>query len=200
MHERTFVTAKEKTPGQATGLHLSLARQSGVYNQAARLLHLGKGGFGVGGDLLFAQVLFMRRDRPLMAERIFGQAVAVAPELVGQRHLHRAARLECAVKSSVGILDVKVKSDAGAAARFRRKTAWRKFTAQHEHGITDFQLGVHDRFAVGCHEPADFLRAESLLVKLNGLRPILDNDVRSERVESIWNWFSHNLPFVRMIR
>jgi hypothetical protein len=50
--------------------------------------------------------------------------------------------------------------------------------------------------AVGSPEPANFLRAKSLLVKLNGLRGVLHNDVGSERVESIWNWFDHHLPFV----
>src|SRR2546425_674192 len=59
---------------------------------------------------------------------------------------------------------IEVEGDAGAAAGFGRQTARRKFTAKHEHGIADFQLGVHDPLAVGSHEPADFLRAESLLV------------------------------------
>src|SRR2546428_815031 len=107
-----------------------------------------------------------------MAERIFRHSISIAPKLVGKGHLHRTTRLHRAVKSSVGVFDVKGKADAGAAAGFRRKTAWRKFTAEHEHGIADFQLGVHDRFAVGSHEPADFLGAESLFVKLNGLRGV----------------------------
>ena len=47
------------------------------------LLHLGERGFGVGGDLLFAEVLFVRGNRPLMAEGIFRHAIAIAPELVG---------------------------------------------------------------------------------------------------------------------
>src|ERR687888_2629476 len=38
-------------------------------------LHLGKRRFGVGGDLLVREVLFVRRNRPLMAEGIFHLAV-----------------------------------------------------------------------------------------------------------------------------
>src|ERR1043166_7067423 len=46
-------------------------------------LHLRKGSFGVGGDLVLAEVLFVRGNRPLVAEWIFRHAVTIAPELVG---------------------------------------------------------------------------------------------------------------------
>ena len=57
-----------------------------------------------------------------MAERIFHLTIAVTPELVGHRHLHRAARLDRPVKRGVAILNVKVERDAGAAAAFGRET------------------------------------------------------------------------------
>src|SRR5436309_2347907 len=38
-------------------------------------------------DLGLRQVFLVRRDRPAVAVRIFDRAVAIAPELVRQRHL-----------------------------------------------------------------------------------------------------------------
>jgi len=55
---------------------------------------------------------------------------------------------------------------------------------------------VHYGLAVRSHEPSDFLRAEGLLVEVNRLGGIRYNEVRSDRVISIWNCFSHILPFV----
>src|SRR5436305_1104265 len=51
-----------------------------------------------------------------MAEGVFHRAVAVAPELVGERHFHRAAGFHRALECGVGVLDVKVERGAGAAA------------------------------------------------------------------------------------
>src|SRR5438552_2127405 len=102
-----------------------------------------------------------------MTERIFHLTNSVAPELVHHRHLHRAARLYRPIKRSVGILDICVERDGGAAAALRRKTMRRKLAAEHQRRIADFYLSMHDRLAVGRHESIRLLCAKSFLVKVN---------------------------------
>jgi hypothetical protein len=48
-------------------------------------------------------------------------------------------------------------------------------------------LGVHDILAIGRQVPHGFLRAESLLVKVNRLGGILHYEMRRDGVESVWN-------------
>jgi len=51
---------------------------------------------------------------------------------------------------------------------------------------------MHDAFAVGHKEFILLLRAKSFLVKVDGLGGIGYDEVWSNGVESIWNWFCHN--------
>ena len=93
--------------------------------------HLGHEFFGVSGELLGCEVLYVRGDGPLMAERVFHLTVAVAPERVGHRHIDFATGGDGAVEQRVGVLGVDVEIDAGAAATFRREAGRRKFPAEH---------------------------------------------------------------------
>src|SRR5436309_771018 len=95
----------------------------------AFLFHAGEESLGVLGNLVLGEVLFVRRNGPLMPERILYLAVAVAPELIAHRHLYFAAGLHRAVESGIGVLDVHVKRRAGPAAAFGRKTFGRMLTA-----------------------------------------------------------------------
>src|SRR3954463_6385498 len=98
-----------------------------IWNVVLRRSHFGPGllchireeRFGVGVDLFFGQVLFVRGEGPLMAERIFDLAEAVTPELIGHRHLDGAAGLHRALEGSIRVLDVEIERDTGPAATFR---------------------------------------------------------------------------------
>src|SRR6267378_4037395 len=79
------------------------------------LPHLLKKGFGIGDVLFLGVVVLVRGDGPLMAERVFHHAVAVAPEHIGDGHLHGATGLDRAVKGGVRIREVDMEEDARAA-------------------------------------------------------------------------------------
>jgi hypothetical protein len=52
--------------------------------------------------------MLVRRDRPLVAERVFQAAVAITPEHVGDRHGHARTGGDGLAYSRVDIGDVKV--------------------------------------------------------------------------------------------
>src|SRR4051812_4619015 len=71
-------------------------------------------------DLLFARLPQMRRDGPVMAEWILDDAVTVAPEHVGDRHLHRRTRLDGVLDERVDIRHVEMDRHRSPVQRFRR--------------------------------------------------------------------------------
>ena len=55
-----------------------------------------------------------------MAIRIGHDSVAIAPELIHERHLHMSAGRDGAIKCCIDIVGVNVNGDRGSALRKRR--------------------------------------------------------------------------------
>lgn len=153
------------------------------------LRHLGEEFLGVGGDLFRSPIVLMRGDGPLMTERIFHLTVAITPKRIGHGHPDLATGRDRAIEQGVGVLDVDMQKNTRAAATFGRETIGRKLVREHERGVADLQLRVHQRLAIGRHHPHHFLRAESFLVKFNGGQAVVDDEVGGQRIESVRNRF-----------
>ncbi len=82
--------------------------------------HLREGLFGAALHLFGSNVFDMLAQRPAMTERIGDLAVAIAPELIGQRHGYDGARLDRPIEHSVDIFRVQVQNDRTAAQGLRR--------------------------------------------------------------------------------
>src|SRR5260370_39663381 len=93
--------------------------------------------------LFGCQLFFMRRDRPGEAEWILDLAVAISPELVGEREGDLATRRHRFLKRGVGVWNVTVQHDVPISLRDWRRAEFRKMIGQHEHAIADLDRGVH---------------------------------------------------------
>src|ERR1035438_1472411 len=65
----------------------------------------------------------------------------------------------------------------------------RGLVGQHNPGVSDLHLGVHDPVSHG--HTKEFLRAECLLVEINRGVGILENKIGSDRAISFGNWLDH---------
>src|SRR6185503_11418455 len=131
---------------------------------------------GARADLVARQVLFARGDPPAVAARVGDRAGAVAPELIGHRHLHLGAGRHRAVEERVRVVDVDPEGCGRAAKRLRSLAAHHR-VVDHEGRVADPQFGVH-HLAVGAEAAGDFLRAERFDVPLHGLRRVVEHQLR----------------------
>ena len=69
--------------------------------------------------LLRADIPDMGADRPLMTERVFQLAIAIAPEHVVQRHRDFRARAHRLFEDGVRVLDIEMDDDRRALEMFR---------------------------------------------------------------------------------
>ena len=129
----------------------------------------------------------MRRDRPRVAERISDRAEAIAPELVGDLHRHRRARVDRALDDRVDVLDVHEDAGARAAELLRgSRRALRKLVGEHHERVSDLELGVAD-LAVRCVHAHALLRAERLLVVRDRGGRIVEGQIRGSGVIPVGN-------------
>src|SRR5664279_6654493 len=118
-----------------------------------------------------------------MAEWVLDGPVAVAPELVLQRHDHFGSRGQRGSEYLVCVFDVHMQGYAGADLGSCRcqHAHLRNFVVEHQDGVADLDFGMDD-FAVRCLGYAPDLSAKGLLVELGGLLRITDEYVRGEGV------------------
>src|SRR6266516_671176 len=132
----------------------------------------------------------MSGKRPLVAEGILELAVTIAPKHFLDGHHGLGAGGDSALKNFVNIGQVEVNSDGGSIELLRRAAAeLGKLVTEHEDGIADLELGVHDAFAIGARHATDFFCAEDILVKIDSGRGVADVQVRSDGMKTVRDWF-----------
>src|ERR1700683_836027 len=158
-------------------------------SSSSALRHLLHGCF----HLFHRRLVLVSSNRPLVAEGIGQFSVAIAPEHVSHRHLDSRSGLHRALKRRVHIVGINVQSHAGAASALRRQSAHlRKLIAQHQHGVADAQLGMHD-FPVRSFHNTFFHGTECLLVELDCAGSIADSHIWSNGVVTLrYSFYGHN--------
>src|SRR5262249_32449217 len=94
-------------------------------------------------NFLRRRILDIACDCPVETERISDVAVAVPPELVGKRHHNFASCRECLLEYFVDIRHVQVKPYWKDTLSKRRPTHLRKMIIEHQVGIADAHVNVH---------------------------------------------------------
>src|SRR2546426_582932 len=114
-----------------------------------------------------------------MSERIHDGAIAVAPERIRERHLYSRTGRNHALERGVHIFQVHV-NDYAATTRGRRtqRAPLGKLIVQHENGITDLQISVHD-LSFRTMTDAKHFGTEGLLVEVDGTSSIPNSNVWS---------------------
>src|SRR5580658_1242331 len=102
----------------------------------------------------FARLVLGRGQRPFMAERVAQPAVAIAPELIGERHGHRRPCSDRRIPDGVGMGEGQMQRHRRAAEAFWRAAlavvVFGEIVGKHERAATgETQGGVHDLGAVG---------------------------------------------------
>src|SRR5688500_17073151 len=149
-----------------------------------RLRHAGEKDLRPLFEFGLGQLLLARGDPPGVARGIGDDAAAVAPELIVDWHLHRGARVDGALERGIAILHVNPES--------RRRSAELPRTLAHHHvvgvevRITDAELGMHD-LAVGSGAAVDLHGAERLLVPVDRLCGVVERQLRSDGMQTLWN-------------
>src|SRR5438046_2646886 len=110
------------------------------------------------------RIFHVRRNGPGEAEGILHVAVAVAPELIGQRKDDRAAGGYGFLEAGVDVRHVQAQHDRPIPLGGRRAAELREMVGEHEHGIADLDCGVH-QLAARSRGPADLGCAERLRTK-----------------------------------
>src|SRR5579872_1049875 len=115
-----------------------------------------------------------------MAKRIHQLAVAVAPELIRERHLHFRPGLHSLVEHIVHVRNIEENTHRRTADRFWRPAAgMRHLISKHEEGIADLDLGVRD-FAIWTVHAAGFPGPEGALIEIDCPGGVVDHQVRSD--------------------
>jgi hypothetical protein len=148
-----------------------------------------------GGDLLRLQILLVRGQGPGMPKWISKDTVSIAPEHIFQRHAHLRAGGHRSFEGGVHVLDIHVNGDGGSTdalgspALHLRKLIDEKepLIDEKEPGVPDFELSMHESFAIRSRQAPDFLSPKGLLVEFDGLTGPFDDQVRSQRVVAIRN-------------
>src|SRR5438132_3507249 len=144
------------------------------------------------GHLLRRHVLLVRGEAPPVAGRILHLAVAVAPEHVGEGHDDLRAGLHRPLERLVDVGHVDVQVTGGPAHRSRRPASHaRLLIAQHEDGVADLELGVHEGLAVGPGYAHQLLGAQGALVEVDRLGPVTDGERGGDRAEPVRDWLRH---------
>ena len=135
-------------------------------------------------DLLRRQAFLARPDGPAESERIGDDAVAVAPKLIGQRHVHFAAGRDGLFENRIGIGHIEVKVERQTPLRQRRLSEFRaKIVAEHQERIANPHLCMR-QFAAGARGTADFNRTEGALQELDVVGCSLNMQMRRDGVEA----------------
>ena len=120
-----------------------------------------------------------------MPEWIADDAIAVAPELVGERHDDLGPGRRCLLVETVDILGPEMNRHRRALERLGRMRAHvRELVVQIEARIAELHLGMQE-LAVRHGTAANFLGAKGLLVKLQRLRPAAHDQVRRHAVAAL---------------
>src|SRR5205085_210247 len=115
---------------------------------------------------------------PAMPERVHELAVALAPDLVGERLADDRAGLDRTVPGGVDVADLQVQDDRRALERLRRDDAeLGELVGEHHLRVAEPELDLHET-AVGYGDPAALLRAERLGVPRRRLVSASRHDVR----------------------
>src|SRR5438552_6356369 len=124
-----------------------------------------------------------------MAERIFECARSIAIKLILHFLQHSASGLDESSRDRIDVVDIQHHAHRSPAARLRTEIpSFGMLIGEHDHGITDHDLGMAEPTVSHWH--AEFLsRAENLLVELDRIRRTLDDEIRSHRVVAVRNWF-----------
>src|ERR1700752_2652328 len=144
--------------------------------------------------LLGRRVFLVRGETPAVARGILDRGEAVAPEHVGDRHHHLGPGPDRAIEGGVHVGQVEVERGGGMADRRGRQAAHvRILLRQHDAGVADLDLGVHEP-AVRAIDAHDLPRAERALVEVDRRGPILDGQGRGHGVIALGNWLRHDGP------
>ena len=140
----------------------------------------------------------MGGEGPEMAEGVLHRAVAVAPEHVLRGHGDGGAGFGCLLDGLVAVLGVDMHSDGRRAERFGMAglaaAPLGEVVGDHDDGVTDFDLGVHEfARAVGRVHAADLLGSEGLLVEIDCLGGAVDAKVGGDGVEAVGDGLGHEL-------
>ena len=130
-----------------------------------------------------------------MPKWISKDTVSIAPEHIFQRHAHLRAGGHRSFEGGVHVLDIHVNGDGGSTdalgspALHLRKLIDEKepLIDEKEPGVPDFELSMHESFAIRSRYAPDFLSPKGLLVEFDGLTGPFDDQVRSQRVVAIRN-------------
>src|SRR6516165_7180351 len=121
-------------------------------------------------DLLRRQVFLMSGNPPCMAKRILDSAQTIAIKLVSYGSLNLRAGRDRLAKYRICVLDIQMNTYGRSAQALRTARAYfRKFIRQHDHRITNLELGMTDS-AVWLRYAHPFGGQESLFVELDCLR------------------------------
>ena len=125
-------------------------------------------------DFRGREILDMRGERPLVAEGVGHDAVAVAPEHVLRGHEDRGAGVRGALDRGVAVFNIVMDRDRSAGQRLgRRRLAAAEFgkVVDKKHDAAADPNGrVHDPAPVRREGAVNFRRAEGPLVELNRVR------------------------------
>src|SRR3989441_1913879 len=139
------------------------------------------------GLLLRLAHLNDHRDGPDVAERILEFAIALAPELVLERHRCLRTRGDGLIPEFVDIFRVDVQVEGRSTCRGGRlRIATWELVRHHDERVADLNHRVHQG-AVRHPLAADFLRSERLLVELNRFCGSVDHEVRRDGSHPAWD-------------
>src|SRR5713226_8385426 len=137
------------------------------------------------------QILLVRGDVPVMAERVGDAADAIAIELVGHRACELGPRGDRLADDGIDILDIEMDADRRAADGRGAECAdlW-MLVRQHHARIANADLGVTDLAARVLH-PLALDRTESPHVEFERPGTARDDQVGRDRVIAVGNGFGH---------
>src|SRR5260370_15903393 len=119
---------------------------------------------GAALHLIGSDVLDVLRKAPLMAEGIGQFAVAIAPKLVVEWHVHLGARSDRAVEGSVHIFQGQEETARGLCSWRRRGGHAGELVGQHDMGVADLYFGV-GQFSLTTRPSHNILGSEQRLLK-----------------------------------
>jgi len=140
----------QSAPAMTLGSEVALRARGFGRLRAFPVGHAGKEVFRALLHFIFGELFLASGDAPGMSKRIGKGAVAVAPELVGDRHGFFSTGGDCLFEGGVHIGDIEIKSGRSSAeALWRLGIAWiLHLVGEEDDGVANLQLGVTD-FAVG---------------------------------------------------
>ena len=134
--------------------------------------------------LIHADLAHGLAERPLVAERVAHDAVAVTPELVGQRRHHLGAGVDCPLEGGLDVGHLKVDRHRRAAECLRRRRlpvgVLGEVVVEHHHRTVDVEGGMHQP-AVGMGHAAVLGGAECLDVEVDGRGGIIDDQTGRQK-------------------